>query len=938
MFHLALQLNGGLVHNLNAEDYLMDVREERDGRHQLFLMYFIYTSIQADIFHLNEAIIHQGATKYYVYCPIKQNNKIMKRTNRLLYSPLLVFLLSISLSCFAQQKINLSGTWSVVLDSLDQGQYQGWFNKKFDQNITLPGTTDAAGLGVKNSLEPKLEKQQLSHLTRKNRYVGATWYSRTFDTPKSWKNKQVILNLERVLWRSQIWIDGIKVEKINYSLVAPHQYDVSKYLKPGQSQQITLQIDNRKFFEISDHNMGHAYTDHTQIMWNGVLGDIALNAYDAIAISDIQLYPNLASKTVKAKVKLKKNIQGAFNVDLSASIYQKNKPNNRKQPAQRVNIDQDEQSFELIYQLDEEIKPWDEFDPNLYVFDLHIHSKHGLDKRSLDFGFRDFKAIGNTFELNGRPIFMRGTLECNIFPLTGHPPMVKEEWLKVFKTAKQWGLNHIRFHSWCPPKAAFEAADEIGLYLQAELPVWALGIGSNQSAVDFLYAEAKNIIKEYGNHPSFMLWALGNELQGDMRILNRMVDSLKRMDNRHLYANTAYTFERGHGDRPEYNDDFLITQRTFDGWVRGQGVFNAKSPSFNNNYAASVKNINVPIVTHEIGQYAVYPNLNEIEKYTGVLDPVNFKAIKADLEKKGMLGQANDFLKSSGKLAALLYKEEIERALKTGGISGFQLLDLHDFPGQGTALVGLLDAFWDSKGIIEAEQFRQFNSPVVPLLQFDKATYLNTEIFKGTIALSNYGKKNFKKQQVEWRILDKANEIAKGHLDIDAHIGFNDGLGEISFPLSSIHKATELRIEVSLVGTEYTNQWSVWVYPSLKSTPWGNVQYTRDVDTALSLLQKGATVLLNPDWKNIQGLEGKFVPVFWSPVHFPKQAGTMGLLTDPNHPMFKDFPTDSHTDWQWWDLHLNSTTLIIDSLQGGNVPIQMIDNFANNRKLAFRRR
>lgn len=112
-------------------------------------------------------------------------------------------------------------------------------------------------------------------------------------------------------------------------------------------------------------------------------------------------------------------------------------------------------------------------------------------------------------------MFLRGTLECCIFPLTGYPPTTKEGWSKVFRSAKEWGLNHLRFHSWCPPKAAFEVADSLGFYLQVELPLWSLNVGENPAMNQFLYDEAKRILSEYGNHPSFCFLSLGNELQPD---------------------------------------------------------------------------------------------------------------------------------------------------------------------------------------------------------------------------------------------------------------------------------------------------------------------------------------------------------------------------------------------------------------------------------------
>ena len=282
----------------------------------------------------------------------------------------------------------------------------------------------------------------------------------------------------------------------------------------------------------------------------------------------------------------------------------------------------------------------------------------------------------------------------------------------------------------------------------------------------------------------------------------------------------------------------------------------------------------------------------------------------------------------------ILYKEEIERALKTAGISGFQLLDLHDFPGQGTALVGLLDAFWDSKGLITAEEFRQFSAPVVPLLRFPKAAYTNDESFTASLDISNYSDGVLKDQEIEWSINDGNTVIASGNTKSTVSIGFNHKILDINESLLKIIKATKLTVKVNLKGTNYKNQWNIWVYPQQQAVDYGKVVYTRSLDEAYKLLKAGKKVLLNPDWKKIKGIEGKFVPVFWSPVHFPKQAGTMGVLCNPSHKALADFPTDMNTDWQWWDLNVNSTTLITDGIEGGNPIVEMVDNFANNRKLA----
>ena len=91
-----------------------------------------------------------------------------------------------------------------------------------------------------------------------------------------------------------------------------------------------------------------------------------------------------------------------------------------------------------------------------------MKTKESLAQEKIEFGMRQIGRNGADLLVNGKKVFLRGTLECCIFPLTGYPPTTKEGWLKVFRSAKEWGLNHLRFHSWCPPKAAFEVADSLG--------------------------------------------------------------------------------------------------------------------------------------------------------------------------------------------------------------------------------------------------------------------------------------------------------------------------------------------------------------------------------------------------------------------------------------------------------------------------------------------
>jgi hypothetical protein len=514
--------------------------------------------------------------------------------------------------------------------------------------------------------------------------------------------------------------------------------------------------------------------------------------------------------------------------------------------------------------------------------------------------------------------------------------MEKKGWMKVFQTAKAYGLNHLRFHSWCPPKAAFDVADSMGFFLQVELPLWSLKVGEDPKTNQFLEQEARKISEEYGNHPSFVLWSLGNELQGDFQWLSRLLKHLKNTDNRHLYTTTTFTFEKGHGTWPERDDDYFITQYTKKGWVRGQGIFNSISPNFSADYSRAIDSLTVPLITHEIGQYSVYPNLKEICKYTGVLDPLNFKAIRNDLKRKGLLSLASSYTLASGKFSAGLYKEEIERALKTKGASGFELLDLHDFPGQGTALVGILDAFWDSKGLVTPEEHRMYCSEVVPLLRFQKAVYTSNERFKATVEAANFSGTEIQNVVPVWTITDqKGKKYFSGRLNARSLvIGNGIDLGTINLDLKTITQAVQLTFELRLEGTSFKNKWNFWVYPDSVKEEVEGVVFTTSVKEALLHLEQGEKVLLNPDTSRIKGVEGRFAPVFWSPVHFPDQPGTMGILCDPEHAALKNFPTDFYSGWQWWELITSSKTMILDSLPALDPIIRVIDNFFKNRKMA----
>jgi hypothetical protein len=346
--------------------------------------------------------------------------------------------------------------------------------------------------------------------------------------------------------------------------------------------------------------------------------------------------------------------------------------------------------------------------------------------------------------------------------------MDKDEWMRILKIHKDWGLNHIRYHSWCPPAAAFEVADELGLLLQPELPNKRSAFNAPDNAdaayhnIDFMevdtvdtevtlfeYAKREGglIFRHFGNSPSFVLFTLGNEL-GQTQGMFEMVAHYQKLDPRHLYAQGSNNMHWA--PKLAEGDDFWIMGKLNkeDKPLRGSFSYHdyphphieKRPPSTVVDFSHTIKDVPVPMIGHETGQFQVSPDFREIEKFTGVLEARNYQMFRDRLQAAGMLDQAHDFFDAPpARSPAICYREDVEAALRTRTLGGFQLLDLQDFPGQGTALVGLLNVFMESKGIIEPEQWREFCSETVPLFLMEKYVWTDRETFAGKIQVAHYG-------------------------------------------------------------------------------------------------------------------------------------------------------------------------------------------------------
>ena len=547
--------------------------------------------------------------------------------------------------------------------------------------------------------------------------------------------------------------------------------------------------------------------------------------------------------------------------------------------------------------------------------------------------------------------FLRGKHDACVWPLTGHVPMDVQSWLDYLGTCADYGINHVRFHSWCPPEAAFVAADSMDIILQPELPFWGSFDDKDTTLMPFLHKEGENILRCYGHHKSFRMFALGNELWGSIEKMKEFVDDFRRIAPDKLYTFGSNYYLGYQGVKPGM--DYFTTCRvggeawgSYDTHTRGSfsfadafdgGMINHFRPNAKMNFEVGCARSSVPVISHETAQFQTYPDYSEIQKYTGVLRPCNMEVFRQRLDDAGMADLAEAFHRASGRWSYLLYKQDIEMDLRTPNMAGFQLLDLQDYPGQGSAYVGILDAFMQSKSICTREEWRQFCSPVVPLLVCDAYCFTFSEGIHGKVQVANYSGASLSNNKVYWNCAGQQGELS---------IPDGEGLlnvGALDIDLSHLKIATKLKL--ILQTGDYINSYDLWAYPDeVKLNKKGIIVAKELIADIARKLEKGAKVLLMPDSTELC-VGGLFQTDYWNYRMFKTicesnkksvSPGTLGLLCDPKHPLFRDFPTEEHTSWQWWPVVMESYPFILDNTSKDYRPIvQVIDNIERNHKLGL---
>ena len=799
--------------------------------------------------------------------------------------------------------VDLSGVWQCRIP----GQYAP---------CTLPGTLDESGIGRPDNVHDQWQLADaravglwqegdaiMTRLTRRYTYTGPAVFTRRLRwAPPA--GKRIFLECERAR-QLALTVNGQAVlPRDAGSLVSPWVFEVTGLLTGDD--ELALTCDNSyPGWPAAAILRASAASDETQTNWNGVLGYLRLRIEEPAFIEAVHVYPH--GDTVDVHVRLDAARPAQSTLRLASPALAAAAELRYDVPAGRSEL------VQTGLALRGDVRRWDENEGNLYELTAAPDGGEGCTVR---FGVRDFAAAGGRLTLNGRPFFVRGEANCAVWPETGHPPMDADSWRRSLRTLRACGVNCVRFHSHCPPEAAFAAADELGLLLQPELSDWDAGDALTAPGSEAYYtAELRGLLAMLANHPSFVMLTLGNELHAGAAghaAMNRLLALARRLDGTRLYANGSNTHYGEQGT--DAASDFYTAMRwhgqdlraAFD---RMQGALNNAYPDLRTDYgpalAALRRESAQPVFSFEVGQYQVLPDFGEIESFHGVTVPRNLQTLQARAAARGLAENWPARVAASGELALLCYRAEVEAALRTEGMSGISLLGLQDFPGQGTALVGMLNSHFAPKPFAFAApaRFAAFFRPVLPLVLLPRFTWTAGERLQAAVRLANHGKTALQ-GAARWTLCGEGFFREGCFAPVSAPVGILTDLGTLDLPLPAFTEAKRLTLTVTFCG--HQNEYPLWVYPDEAPVCPAGVYECCTLDAAaLAVLRGGGRVYLAPP-STAEVLPGsvqaQFSSDFWSVACFPAQEGCMGQLIDAAHPLFKHFPTETHTDWQWWPM------------------------------------
>ena len=553
--------------------------------------------------------------------------------------------------------VSLRGEWDFSFRKYDFAARIHSFNKldrwPDERKISVPGCWEAQGVGEASETKISFDHPTMNDTPLRRVANGSGWYRRRVKIPAEWAGKRIWLKTGGVRGRGRFWVNDVPVARLD-DYIGTWKYDITDVVRPGEYAKVVVEASN--YFPTRNSLLDIA------ARWGGIWRDIELEATPKdVWIDDVYVRGN--GTTMKPDVK--------------------------------VTLGGDTNAAKVVVQVPEEIKPWSPEYPNLYTARVDLVSADGavLQTWRERFGIRLIEAKGNKFYMNGRQFYVRGFGDDAMYPLTGITPADRDFHCDHLASAHKAGFNFVRLHTHTEIDEYFQAADETGILVQAEMSYL-----HDECQGFFPFDPCRDAYEMYlqlRRHPSFAVYSGGNEGWLGENADRKLYRFIKSIDKDRLVINQDGGRDNTYGTSDHKSGPLAI-------WERG-----AYEPG-------------MPFIAHEYLNLTVKSDPRIEKDFAGVYAPAATMAGRARwLEARGLGAEWIDLLQNAQhSLQAFWQKYGIEQARLDPFCDGYCLWLLADYigvPQDGVTCTanGVLDAFWrPKKGGRSLEDFAKFNSPV----------------------------------------------------------------------------------------------------------------------------------------------------------------------------------------------------------------------------------
>lgn len=784
--------------------------------------------------------------------------------------------------------LSLSGEWRFKLDPKSVGEKDGWFGSdtQFTERIRVPGCWDAQGKGIPGAITTIANADDTEpHVRTISAYNGDAWYKRAFRIPRSWRGKVIWLNIGGVNDRAKVWVNG-RAAGSHDGYCTGFRLDVTNLVEYDKPNQCAILVSNAPRPEGNLEGCFDFYTN-----WGGIYRDVWLESTETSYIEGVRITPDITAGSINVETNVVGRTDG-----IRFTVFSQEGKKIASADSGKIVIPNP--------------KLWSPNSPYLYRLRAElIAAGKTVDSVIERFGMREIAVKGNRIMLNGKPIFLRGYGDDCIYPITVAPPASKEHYLKELRRAKSYGFNFARHHTWIPLPEHLDAADEVGILVQMEMPTGAHPFTDPSPFLAQLWRdELQRVMVANANHPSWIILSMGNEL-GDAlndeavrKVYFGLTALARKLDPTRLVIVTSGSTTPLPPEEPFYSRGVYGVTPLSDaaeglsGWIAGHDR---------------------PYVWHEMGYYASYPDVDLRAKYTGGAIPFWLNEAARVAEEKGFADMLPTYVRNSVRLQQVCLKWSMELARKIPDLAGFEWWTFKD---NSWPTEGIVDDFTDPKRGVDIEAIRRLNSDTVLLLADEPRTARSGEKLELKVRISNFGEPI--KSDLHWE-LGKAVSGSIPGLTVDKY-GLSD-LTPLNITLPEVKLPAKYVLHLEFSGAK--NEWPVWVFPEARPNPkLPNVRMSSMLsEDVISFAENGGRVLLISR-KARTGLAERscaeespdipyplyFAPTYWGAAHAPG-GGNLGTVI-ADHPALGTFPHEGFCDLQFLSLLQGVNRADLDAL------------------------